>query len=134
MDLSKERTDTEPGSSLRRLIRRFQTSLNGIHAVAVVSGDGLPLASQLDESTDPDRFGAMCASLLALASQAADEVARGTLRQVLVEGAEGTMLLVQAGPENVLAVAASPEVNIGRIFVEARKTAEATAAIIDRYS
>ena len=116
--------------SLRRLIRRFKASLEGIQAVAVISGDGLALASELDETADADRFAAMCASLLALAGQAADEVARGVLRQVLVEGEEGAMLLVQAGPDTVLAVAASRAVNIGRVFIEARKTADETARIV----
>ena len=134
MDLSNQHADSEPQRSLRRLIKHFKSSVNGIEAVAVTSGDGLPMASVLDERTDPDRFGAMCASLLALASQAAEEVARGTLRQVMVEGDEGIMLLVQAGDDAVLAVAATRSVNIGRVFYEARKTATQTSEIVARHS
>lgn len=134
MDLSNEQRGAEPARSLRRVIKHFQASVDGIEAVAVTSGDGLPLASVLGEQTDADRFGAMCASLLALASQAADEVVRGELRQVMVEGEEGTMLLVQAGEDTVLAVAAADFVNIGRVFLEARKTANKTAEIVARHT
>lgn len=52
----------------------------------------------------------MCASLLALADRAAREVDRGRLRQVILDGTGGPMLLTQAGDTAVLAVAAAPTV------------------------
>lgn len=110
-----------------KAIRPILRGLNGlsaeIEASAVISGDGLTIAAVLDDDTDPDRFGAMCASLLALADRAAQEISRGQLRQVLVEGERGSMLLVQAGPDAVLAVAARPTVNLGMVFLEARRNA-----------
>jgi len=42
---------------------------------------------------------------------------------VLVEGENGTMLLVQAGDDAVLAVAARPTVNLGMVFIKAKRTA-----------
>jgi predicted regulator of Ras-like GTPase activity (Roadblock/LC7/MglB family) len=111
------------GSRLRPILRTFNGSSTDIEASAVISGDGLALAWVLDESVDQDRFGAMCASLLALAERASQEIARGTLKQVLVEGDKGTMLLVHAGDDAVLAVATRPTINLGMVFIEARKTA-----------
>ena len=89
----------------------------------MVTGDGLTLAAVLGEGVDPDRFGAMCASLLALADRAAQEISRGQLKQVLIEGDKGTMLLIYAGDDAVLAVAARSTGNLGMVFLEARKTA-----------
>lgn len=109
--------------SLRSTLRALNTFSADIEASATISTDGIMLASVLSENTDHDRFGAMCASLLALADRAAQEIARGTLRQVLVEGEKGVMLLVYAGRDAVLAVAARPTVNLGMVFIEARKTA-----------
>lgn len=105
------------------VLRALNSASADIEASAVISGDGLTLASVLGEGVDADRFGAMCASLLALADRAAQEIARGTLKQVLVEGDRGVMLLVYAGDAAVLAVAARPTVNLGMVFLEARKTA-----------
>lgn len=105
------------------VLRVLNSASADIEASAVISGDGLTLASVLGEGVDADRFGAMCASLLALADRAAQEIARGTLRQVLIEGDRGVMLLVYAGDDAVLAVAARPTVNLGMVFLEARKTA-----------
>jgi hypothetical protein len=116
---------TEPtrDKMLRPVLRALNGVLPDIEASAVVTGDGLTIASVLGDGVDPDRFGAMCASLLALAARAAQEISRGQLRQVLVEGERGTMLLVQAGSDVVLAVAARPTTNLGMVFLEARRAA-----------
>lgn len=110
-------------SKLRSSLRALNGLSEDIEASAVISGDGLTLASVLDDDVDADRFGAMCASLLALAQRAGAEIARGELKQVLVEGDKGTMLLVSAGPDAVLAVATRPTINLGKIFIETRKIA-----------
>lgn len=109
--------------TLRSILRTLNTFSADIEASATITTDGIMLASVLGNGTDQDRFGAMCASLLALADRAAQEIARGTLKQVLVEGEKGVMLLVYAGVDAVLAVAARPTVNLGMVFIEARKTA-----------
>ena len=113
----------DSASLIRPVLRGLNALSTDIEASAVVSTDGLVIASVLAAETDADRFGAMCASLLALADRAAQEIGRGSLKQVLVEGEMGTMLLVHAGPEAVLAVAARPTINLGMVFLEARKTA-----------
>ncbi len=108
---------------LRAVLRGLNSTSADIEASAVVTGDGLTLASVLGEGVDPDRFGAMCASLLALSDRAAQEISRGQLKQVLIEGDKGTMLLVYAGNEAVLALAARSTGNLGMVFLEARKIA-----------
>lgn len=110
-------------SSLRGLLRAMNSSVPDIEASAVISGDGLLIASVLGPDTDSDRYAAMCASLLALAERAALEIARGDLRLVLVDGEKGSMLLVRGDANNVLAVAARPKANLGMVFRIARETA-----------
>lgn len=120
-------------SALRSVLRELNNSSEDIEASSCVSGDGYSLAAVLGEGVDPDRFGAMCASLLALAHQAAQEVQRGNLKLVMVEGDRGVMLLVQAGPDHILAVAAKPGKNLGMIFLEARKVALKLLAVVEKY-
>ena len=110
-------------SKLRALLRGMSSSITDIEASAVISGDGLVIASVLGPETDPDRYAAMCASLLALAERAALEVARGEMRLVLVDGENGSMLLVRAAGNAVLAVAARSKANLGMVFRVARETA-----------
>lgn len=110
-------------SAARSILRELNASSNDIEASATMTTDGYIIGAVLGQNTDQDRFAAMCASLLALAERAADEVARGQMKQLLIEGSQGIMLLVRAGGDKVLAVAAKPTVNLGRIFLDARKSA-----------
>jgi predicted regulator of Ras-like GTPase activity (Roadblock/LC7/MglB family) len=119
------------GKSLRPILRAFNGSSTDIEASAVITGDGYTLAWVLDEGVDPDRYGAMCASLLALSNRAAQEINRGALRQVMVEGDKGTMLLVYAGDDAVLALATRSTANLGMVFIEAKKTAQKIKAVLD---
>jgi len=117
-------------SQMRSILRTLNGSDGDIESSATISRDGFIIGSVLRDDCDPDRFAAMCAPLLALADRAAHEVARGNLKQVLIEGESGLMLLVQAGEDAVLALAAKPTVNLGRIFIEARKTSEQIAELL----
>jgi predicted regulator of Ras-like GTPase activity (Roadblock/LC7/MglB family) len=71
----------------------------------------------------------MCASLLALSSRAAKEVECGVLRQVILDGEEGPMLLTRAGTAGLLAVAADPTQNLGKLILDTRATASALAEL-----
>jgi predicted regulator of Ras-like GTPase activity (Roadblock/LC7/MglB family) len=111
-------------SAVRSQLRELNAFSKDVEASAAITTDGFIIGAVLGSGVDADRFAAMCASLLALADRAAQEIARGRLKQVLIEGDTGLMLLVHAGNEAVLAVAARPTVNLGMIFLEARKAAQ----------
>lgn len=132
IDLSKTPEEAR-ASALRSVLREFNGASADIEASACISGDGYTLASVLGKETDPDRFGAMCASLLALAHRASQEVQRGNLKLVLVEGEQGVMLLVQAGPDAILAVAAKPSKNLGMIFMDSRKVALKLLGVLENH-
>lgn len=116
-------------SKARGLLRALQASSDKVQATALVSHDGLTLASVLSSEVNADRFGAMCASLLALATRAAGEVDRGELRQIILDGAHGPLLLTRAGNTGVLAVAAAPSANLGKVILDTRKTAAELSAL-----
>lgn len=110
-------------SAVRSVLRELNASSGDIESSAAITTDGFIIGSVLDKGVDEDRFAAMCASLLALAERAADEISRGEMKQVMIEGTSGLMLLVHAGADAVLAVASKPTVNLGMVFIEARKAA-----------
>ncbi|WP_226858521.1 roadblock/LC7 domain-containing protein [Diaphorobacter aerolatus] len=79
---------------------------------------------------DEDRFGAMCASLLALSARAASEAQRGDLRQIILDGTLGPMLLTRAGGLGALAVATSPQANLGKVMLDTRRTAHDLSQLV----
>ena len=113
----------------RGLLRTLQGNSSCVRSCALVSFDGLTRAAVLADGVDADRFGAMCASLLALSTRAAKEVERGELRQVILDGEQGPMLLTRAGAAGVLAVAADPTGNLGKLILDTRSTAQALATL-----
>lgn len=126
---SAENDGDEMTRQTRRLLRAFAASSPHIEACAAVSGDGFIIASVLADEVDEDRFGAMCASLLALSTRAADEIQRGDLRQIILDGTQGPMLLTRAGDMGVLAVATNPKANLGKVMLDTRNTARALAEL-----
>jgi hypothetical protein len=120
-------------SALESVLRELNSSSSDIEASACISSDGFNIASVLGKGVDADRYGAMCASLLALANRAAQEVQRGSLKLVMVEGELGIMLLVQAGQDAILAVAAKPGRNLGMIFMNSKKYAQKVLTTLNSY-
>ena len=102
-----------------------------VEAAAVVSPDGLPMASALPPEVEEDRLAAMSASLLTLGERAAHTLNRGELSQVLVEGERGYVLLMAAGPSAVLVAVTSHDAKVGLVLFEMRNAVESIAAVMD---
>ncbi len=125
---SKERINIKEISAqiekrIRPILKELNASSQEIEASSVMTRDGLSVASVMEEKVDPDRLGAMCASMLSLADKTAKELDRGNLKQLLIDGSEGYLLLIHVGASAVLAVVARPNVNLGKVLLDARKTA-----------
>ena len=118
------------GPRLQQTLAALLAQTPEILAAAVVSFDGLPMASALPSSMDEDRVAAMSAALLSLGERAAHGLGRGDLRQVHVEGEHGTVLLVSALDEAVLVAVAGPEAKTGLIVFEVRRAAEQVGRVL----
>jgi predicted regulator of Ras-like GTPase activity (Roadblock/LC7/MglB family) len=101
-----------------------------VEAAAVVSGDGLPMASALPPQVEEDRLAAMSAALLTLGERAAEGLGKGDLTHVFVEGADGDVVLMAAGEGAVLVVVTSKSAKIGLVLFEMRRAAARVASIM----
>ena len=101
-----------------------------VEAAAVVSTDGLPMASALPPYVEEDRLAAMSAALLTLGERAADGLGKGELAQVFIEGVHGHVVLMAAGPDAVLVTVTSRAAKVGLVLFEMRRAAESVAAIM----
>lgn len=102
-----------------------------VEAAAVVSGDGLPIASALPENVQEDRLAAMSAALLTLGDKAAGGLGKGGLSQVFVEGEDGYVVLMAAGVGAVLVAVTSKQAKVGLVLFEMRRSAAAIAEAMD---
>lgn len=126
LEIKNKNADKE----LQPILHELNNVSEHIEASAVMSRDGLSVASVLGDGVDPDRLGAMCAALLGLADTTARELDRGELLQVLIHGSLGFMLITHVGEKAVLAVATKPGTNLGMVFLETKKAAEKISNII----
>lgn len=118
-DVVKSRTE--------QLVSRLQDLQSGtpdVEASALVSVDGLIIASALPVSVEEDRVSAMSAAMLSLGERIASELGRGLLSQVYVKGDHGYVILMSVGQEAVLTVLAQPDAKLGLVFLDMRRAVE----------
>jgi uncharacterized protein len=115
---------------LDRAIADLLAQAPEVEAAAVVSFDGLPMASALPATMDEDRVAAMSAALLSLGERAAEGLGRGGLNQVYIEGEHGTVFLVSADDEAVLVAVASKGAKVGMMLYEVRRAADVVATVL----
>lgn len=104
-------------------LRDLQASSPDIEASAVVSVDGLTIASALPQGVEEDRVSAMSAAMLSLGDRIANELGRGTLEQVYIKGQTGYVVLMSVGADAVLTALAREQAKLGLIFLDMRRAA-----------
>lgn len=109
----------------------FLATSPDVEAAAIVSADGLPMASALPPDVEEDRLAAMSAALLTLGERAADGLGKGELSQVFVEGKNGYVVLMQAGADAVLVAVTSKNTKVGLVLFEMRKAATTIGRVMD---
>jgi predicted regulator of Ras-like GTPase activity (Roadblock/LC7/MglB family) len=117
--LTKSRTQL-----LVERLRELQASSPDVEASAIVSVDGLPIASALPQGVEEDRVSAMSAAMLSLGERIASELGRGSLAQVYIKGEKGYVVLMSVGEEAVLTALAREQAKLGLILLEMRRAAE----------
>jgi predicted regulator of Ras-like GTPase activity (Roadblock/LC7/MglB family) len=115
---------------LDRILRDLLHQTPGVEAAAVVSFDGLPMASALPVDMDEDRVAAMSAALLSLAERAAQGLGRGDLSQVYIEGEHGTVFLVSAQDEGVLIAVTTAGSKVGMMLYEVKLAANRVGEVL----
>jgi predicted regulator of Ras-like GTPase activity (Roadblock/LC7/MglB family) len=105
-------------------LRDLQAGTPDVEASAVVSVDGLIMASSLPSGIEEDRVSAMSAAMLSLGERIASELGRGVLDQVYIHGNGGYVILMAVGDEAVLTSLAREGAKLGLIFLDMRRAAE----------
>jgi uncharacterized protein len=105
-------------------LRDLQSTTPEIEASAVVSVDGLIMASSLPAGVEEDRVSAMSAAMLSLGERISTELGRGLLDQVYIKGKAGYVILMSVGDEAVLTTLVREGAKLGLIFLDMRRAAD----------
>ena len=123
--MAKSRTD-----QMVDRLRDLQASTPDVEASAIVSVDGLIMASSLPADVEEDRVSAMSAAMLSLGERIASELGRGILDEVYIHGNDGYVILMSVGQDAVLTVLARSKAKLGLIFLDMKRATEDLAKLV----
>ncbi|RLB54573.1 MAG: hypothetical protein DRJ42_08710 [Deltaproteobacteria bacterium] len=115
---------------LNQALRALQSGTPDIEASALISDDGLMIASALPQHVEEMRIAGMSATLLSLGGRAANELERGDLQQVLIRGERGYAVMVRAAEGTMLLVLTSEDAKLGLIFLDLSRAVTAIKKIL----
>jgi len=123
--------ESEPvPETLDVILKKLLSAIPEVKAAAIVSVEGLPIASALPQGIDETRIAAMTAALLSLAERAIQEMRKGDFEQVYVKGSDGYLLVLAAGLNAVLTVSTTKDVRLVLIFLDCKRTCDKIAKLI----
>jgi uncharacterized protein len=116
-------------SSIITRLQEMKNNVPEVEAAAVVSLDGLIIASALPAEISEDRVSAMSAAILSLSESISNEMGRGSLEQVFTKGDNGYVILIAINDHAGLTVIANDQAKPGLVFLEMRRVAADLAVL-----
>jgi hypothetical protein len=104
------------------VLQNFVTATSDVQGAALVTPDGLPLAASLPGGMDEERVSAMSAAMLSLGERIGQELARGGVDRIYVEGDKGYGILTSCGEDAVLLVLADQKAKQGVLMLEIKRS------------
>ena len=103
---------------------------DGVDAVLLLSGDGLPIEHAARAPFDAETVAALGATLAQHAGRLGHGAARGQLLTAVLEYHEGLLVLSRAGSDDWLAILATADADIGPLLFDLRQHRTALAALL----
>lgn len=109
---------------LNQILRSLQSASPDVEASALISDDGLMIASALPQHFEEARVAGMSATLSSLGVRAARELERGDVKEVMVRGADGYALMMSVGSGTLLLCLTNADAKLGLVFLDMRRSVE----------
>jgi uncharacterized protein len=111
-------------------LKDLDSSSINIESSALVSVDGLVIATTLPLDMDADHIGAFCAGVFLLGYHSSEKCASGVLEQVLLKCAKNQIVMMRAGTEVILTVITKPYANLEQILFSLKHAIEKIAMVV----
>lgn len=96
---------------------------NDMSGTVAVSNDGIVLASRMAIDVNPDRVGAVAATISGVTRRVSSELRIGGIEETIIKSGNGLFLVVPAGNQALLAVSLRAGANLGLVRLELRDVA-----------
>ena len=118
-------------SELTDLLRKLEAVNSDVQGSSIVSIQGLPICSVLARDVNDGIVSAMSAAILSVSERAVEELSRGNLKRILIEGADGTIILSKAGNNAILCVLIRESASLGMVFLNIQSVSQKIATLLD---
>ncbi|CAB5700038.1 Roadblock/LC7 domain [Delftia tsuruhatensis] len=119
-------TDPALKACAHAVVKALTGKVHGVHGCVVSTEDGFEVAAHAQGQGSTARLSAMASSMAALGAIAGEENQLGACSNVVIEAAEGFIVMLQARRPDlslVLSVVASREATLGQILYVSREAA-----------
>ena len=110
--------------NLNRILRGLLTGSPDVEASALISEDGLMIASALPAEVDDARVAGITATLASLGTRATSELDRGTMNELLVGGDRGYAVMLSTGSGTMLLALTSKQAKLGLLLLDMHRAAD----------
>ncbi|MHA1487682.1 MAG: roadblock/LC7 domain-containing protein, partial [Promethearchaeota archaeon] len=123
-DIKRKKRKDDP------LLNKLLGAVPEVTSAAIVSAEGLPIASALPQGVDETRIAAMTSALLSLSERAIIEMGIGNVDRLYIKGSEGYLLVMQAGQNAALTVTTTKDVRLELILLDCRRICEKISRLL----
>ena len=128
--LSRQTLESPVFENLDNILVKLIDTIPKVQAATIVSVEGEIIASALPQDVDDITIAVMTAALLSLAESAITLIKSGEFEQLFIQGRDGYLMVLPAGPNAVLSVSTTRDARLGLIFTDCMKTATRIANLI----
>jgi hypothetical protein len=111
-------------------LKQILAAIPEVKAVALISIDGIPIASVLPHEFDENQIAKLTNGLISQGKKVSDEFKQGELRFLNVLNENGAFFITKAGSNAVLSVLTTREIRFGLIALDMKRAAERIAEIL----
>lgn len=116
-------------ANLAEVVRALRQR-EGVEAVVVVSGDGLPIDQVGGEAGNADALAALTVTLAREAGRLSDAASRGDFTTAVLEYDRGLAIVARLGSEHWLLLLVAGDVNVGPLLHQLRRHRPALTAFL----
>ena len=103
---------------MEEILKRLRNDTPGVSAVALVSNDGLIIASLLPDNIEDERVAAISAALINQGETSAEDAMLGEMSQISIRGKEGFIIITRAGKDTLLSVCTTTSATLGLVLYD----------------
>ncbi|MEM2637593.1 MAG: roadblock/LC7 domain-containing protein [Candidatus Korarchaeota archaeon] len=110
--------------ALKGVLEQLKQSMPKDSVFLITTVEGLPVVSLGLDELEEAKVSAMASAVLTLGERAAEELQRGEMEEVYIEGEKGRFLLTAAGPRYILGVSVPIDLKPGLVRLNMKSAAD----------